>query len=248
MKFTGIIVLLFLLSFSVRAGTFLETFDDGDLEGWQELVRLNQPPGSWEIIDGGLHGASHDTYLHLLTIGDDTWKDYTVEFDVRPLKKHGRPSISIAARVQETWLVQCRIMDAVVVLPGGANAPGRGLVLCGASNFHGAKSDLLLFKPHPLLKLNRWAHLKLSVEGNIFTFWINDEQIMEPTELRIFRNREGFADFPEFRTGGVGLGLANYTARFDNVTVTGDSIPNSGAFAVTPEEKLTTTWGQLKRF
>ncbi|MDE0397264.1 MAG: hypothetical protein OXL96_05595 [Candidatus Poribacteria bacterium] len=31
-------------------------------------------------------------------------------------------------------------------------------------------------------------------------------------------------------------------------TVTGDSVPNSGDFAVTPEEKLATTWAQLKKF
>lgn len=71
---------------------------------------------------------------------------------------------------------------------------------------------------------------------------------MAPTKLRIVRNREGFADFPEFQTGGVGLGLSNYTARFDNVTVTGDSIPDSGAFAVTFQGKLATTWGNLKKF
>ena len=142
--------------------------------------------------------------------------------------------------------MKCYIVDAVVVLPGGANAPEKGWVFCSAGNLHRAKADLLFFDPHPLLKLNRWAHFKLSVEGDIFTFWINGEQIMEPTELRIFRNREGFADFPEFHTGGIGL--SNYTARFDNITVTGENIPDSGAFAVTPQGKLATTWGNLKRF
>ena len=69
---------------------------------------------------------------------------------------------------------------------------------------------------------------------------------MAPTELQIFKQIEAFADFPDFQTGGVGFGLANYTARFDNIIVTGDSIPNSGGFAVTPHGKLTTTWGNLK--
>ena len=59
---------------------------------------------------------------------------------------------------------------------------------------------------------------------------------------------ESRADFPDFQTGGVGFGLWNYTAIFDNITVTGDSVPNSGDFAVTPQEKLATTWGNLKRF
>ena len=243
-----IVTVLFLFSLSVFAGTFLDTFEDGNLDGWRELVPWDREPASWEIIAGGLHGSVDDGYPRLFTIGDDTWKDYTVEFDVRPLKKHGRPTISIAARIQEKWLVECSLMEPVVVLPGGANAPEKGWVFCSAGNLHREKSGLLFFNPYPLIKLFRWSHFKLSVEGNIFTFWINGELVMKPTELRIFRNIEGFADFPEFQTGGVGIGLSNYTARFDNVTVTGDSIPDSGAFAVTPQGKLATTWGHLKRF
>ena len=248
MKILIIVTISFLSPLSVFAGTFLDTFEDGNLDGWQELVPWDREPGVWEIVDGGLHGAVHDGYTRLFTTGDDTWTDYTVEFDVRPLKKHGRPTISIVARVMEKWFMRCRITDPVVVLHNGANVPGRGWVLCSAGNLEREKADLLFFKRHPLLKLNRWVHFKLSVEGNIFTFWINGELVMEPTELRIVRNREGFEDFPDFQTGGAGIGLSNYTARFDNFTVTGDSIPDSGAFAVTPQAKLATTWGNLKRF
>ena len=247
MKSMMIVAILFLLPLSVWAGTFLDTFEDGNLNGWRELVPWDKEPGSWEIVDGGLHGAVHDGDLRVFTTGDDTWKDYTVEFDVRPLKKHGRPTISIAARVQEKWFMHCRITDPEVVLINGANAPAKGWVLCSAANLDREKADLLFFAPHPLLKLNRWTHFKLSAEGDIFTFWINGEQVMEPTELRIVRNLEGFADFPEFQAGRVGIGLSNYTARFDNITVTGGSIPDSGAFDVIPQGKLATTWGNLKK-
>ena len=90
MKSVTIVVVLFFLPFSVLAGTFLETFDEGDLEGWQELVQLNEAAGSWNVINDELHAVSHETFLRLLTTGDDTWEDYTIEFDVKPLKKHGR--------------------------------------------------------------------------------------------------------------------------------------------------------------
>ena len=247
MKSVMIVAICFFLPLSVWAGTFLDTFEDGNLDGWQELVPWDRAPASWEIVKGGLHGTVNDGYPRLFTTGDATWKDYTVEFDVRPLKKHGRPTISIAARVQEKWFVECSIMEPVVVLPGGGNAAEKGWVFCSAGNLQLPNADLLFFEPHPLLKLFRWAHFKLNVEGDIFTFWLNGELVMEPTKLRIIRNREGFEDFPEFQTGGVGIGLSNYTARFDNVTVTGDSIPDSGAFAVTPRGKLATTWGNLKK-
>ena len=49
-------------------------------------------------------------------------------------------------------------------------------------------------------------------------------------------------------SGAVGLGLANWTARFDNVVITGDSIPKNDGLSVTPKVKLVTMWGSLKRF
>lgn len=54
--------------------------------------------------------------------------------------------------------------------------------------------------------------------------------------------------FRDFLSGAAGLGLSNQTARFDNVVITGDSIPNSGGLSVTPKAKLATVWGRLKRF
>ena len=246
MKSVTIVIVLFLLPFSVLAGTFLETFDDRDLEGWQELWG-DKGPALWEVVDDELRAVSREGYIHLLTTGDSTWEDYTMELDVKPLKKHGIGGISIAVRVEETWLVRCSIFDPVIIV-GDKPPIHEARMGCFAGSLHPGSLAQLVFEPHPLLRLNRWSHLKLSVEGNIFTFWINGEQIMEPTQLQIFRQIGVFKDFPDFRTGGVGFGLWNYTALFDNISVTGDSIPNSGGFAVTPGRKLATTWGDLKRF
>ena len=249
MKFICISIALFLLPFSGWSGTFLETFDDKDLEGWQELVQLEEAPGSWEIVNDELHAVSPDPAMRLLTTGDEIWEDYTLEFDVKPLKKHGIGAIVIAARVNGTWVVSCRIADTVELVDGEA-VPGGERVYCDYGNFHDVIFVGLHIEPHPLLRLNKWAHLKLSVQDNIVTFWINEKEIMEPTELLVPKGVQheefNFDEFPDFLTGGVGFGLANYTALFDNISVTGDSIPNSGGFAVTPQGKLTTTWGNLK--
>ena len=247
MRFTYIVTLLCFLAFSASAGTFIETFSDDDLEAWKELVQLNKAPGSWEVINNELHAVSRETFERLLTTGDNTWEDYTVAFDVKPLKKHGISSISIAARVKGTWVVYCSVEDPVVIIDGKPplHQPRIG---CVVGNLHGVSFAPLHDALHPLLKLNKWSHLKLSVQGDSFTFWINGEQVMAPTKLKIFREVVAFKDFPDFQTGGVGFGLANYTARFDNITITGDTIPNSGGFAVTPGGKLATTWASLKRF
>ncbi len=248
MKFICIVTVLFLLPFSGWSGTFLETFDDKKLDGWQELVQLREPPGSWEIVNDELHAVSPDPAMRLLTTGDETWEDYTIEFDVKPLKKHGIGAIVIAARVNGTWVVSCEIADPVELVDGRA-IPGER-INCSYGNFHDVIFVVLHDEPHPLLRLNKWAYLKLSVQDNIVTFWINEKQIMEPTEFLVPKGVQheevNFDKWPDFLTGGVGFGLANYTARFDNITVTGDSIPNSGAFSVTPRGKLTTTWGNLK--
>ena len=248
MKSMVIVAILFLLPLSVWAGTFLETFDGKGLEGWQEIW-VDKATAVWEIVDGELHAESREAYIHLLTTGDSTWEDYTMELDVKPLKKHGIGGIAIAVRVDRTWLVYCSVSDPVIIRGDDPPVQERR-ISCHAGGFHRPLPPhaLLMDEMHPLLRLNRWAHLKLSVEGDMFSFYLNGEQVMAPTQLQIFRNIDVFANFPDFQTGGVGFGLWNYTAIFDNITVTGDSVPNGGAFAVTPQGKLATTWGNLKRF
>lgn len=230
---------IFFLSFSALAGTFTETFDGGKLDNWQELVMFGiEVPGSWEIVDGELqaiHNAGGVT--HLLTIGQDIWQDYDIEFDVKPLERHGLGGrIAIAARVKRKWGVPW----GVVCYLGDPEAePEAG---CFAGNLHG---DLFLTygqKPHPLLKLRKWATFKLSVQGKLLTFWINGKQVLDPIML------EPLHGFPEFPTGRVGLGLANYTVRFDNLRITGPDIPNRDGLSVTSQTKLATTLGNLKQF
>ena len=58
---------------------------------------------------------------------------------------------------------------------------------------------------------------------------------------------DNFAFLAEDLTvGSVGFGLAGYTARFDNLKITGEEVPNHGGLAVHPQGKLAVTWGQIK--
>ncbi len=232
MKFRRIIILLFFLPFSASAGTFVETFDAKDLQDWQDLtmVNLDAAQATWEVLDGELQGMSHTTLVSLLTVGDKAWKDYIVEFDVKPMKKHGPGSIAIAARKKKTAIMTCMIGDIEFPDP-------ESKAICFSGDFHGNRYVVLNSEAAPLLTLETWSHLKLSVHGPTFTFWINGKQILEA------RDQEA-----NFLIGGVGFGIANYTARFDNIIITGDTIPNKGRLAVTPQGKLATVWGQLKKF
>ncbi len=241
MKSANIGVILFLLISSTFAGTFIETFDDGNLDGWQELIwhKLDIGDVSWEITNGELRTSVPLGIPRLLTMGDERWHDYVVEFDVKPVEKHGHGSITIAARVVDSWAVWCRIGDGPQIGPeGGSRAT------CLVGNFHHIKDQTKMFAttPNPLLRENRWSTLKLKVEGDMLTFSINGKNILGPMVLE-------FEDgWPSFLAGGVGLGLAGYTAFFDNMRVTGNTVLDNGGFAVAPKKKLATTWGKLKRF
>ena len=241
---------------------FLEDFDN-NLAVWQELLVRDALPGSWEIVDRELHAVSPDGWPRLLTVGNETWRDYTFEFDVKPLGKRGPSNIVIAARINGSWTVWCFIGD----LPFADNV---SKVMFAAGNFQDPNTFLFSdVKRHRFLKLNKWSHLKLDVKENILNFWINGNQILGPIKLP---NRRSFERFDairkehaaeehereprplqlnglqDFLTGAAGLGLSNQTARFDNVVITGDSIPDRHALSVTPKAKLATVWGSLKRF
>lgn len=233
---------IFLCTFSAWADTFLETFDAVDIEGWQELIMLDAEPGSWEVLDGELQAISRGGLTRLLVTGNETWKDYTITVDIKPLKKHGPGNIAIAARVMENWVVWCVIGNLPILEPDS-----RAICQCG--NFHDEKSRLLKSKRSPFLKLNKWSTMKLSVSGNILTLWVNGKQIlgvMEIPEPIVVPGR--LEEFPEFLTGSAGFGLTNYTARFDNITITGEGIPDKGGLSVEPRAKLATMWASLKQF
>ena len=252
----GSIVLLFTLS--AGAGTFLVNFDNGKLDEWKELLMGDALPGSWEIVDGELHAVSPNGWTRLLTIGDETWRDYTIEFDVKPLDNRGPSNIVVAARINGSWLVWCFIGD----LPFVDNISE---VMFAAGNFQDPNTFLFSHsKRQRFLKLNEWSKLKLDVKENILNFWINEKQFIGPVQLP---DRHSFLRFDalrkehrkelpalqldgleDFLTGGIGLGLSNQTARFDNVVITGDSIPDRHTFSITPRAKLATMWGSLKRF
>ena len=72
-----------------------------------------QPPG-WEIVDGELHAVSPDDWTRLLTVGDETWRDYTIEFDVKPLNKPG-PSNIADCRSNQGELA-CMVSTSVIAI------------------------------------------------------------------------------------------------------------------------------------
>ncbi|MDE0010317.1 MAG: DUF1080 domain-containing protein [Candidatus Poribacteria bacterium] len=233
MKSVTIGWILFLFISPAWAGTFVETFDNPDLEDWQELIAfdVNIAPGSWKVLNGELEATIKDRVgprvPQLLIIEDDTWEDYEIELKVKPLESHGPGLFVIAARITEKWGLLCTI---------GVLSPEHGSnVHCFGGRVPGKLFNAFGRKENPPLKLKEWSTLKLSVNEAKMTFWVNGKKALESQLLSHFE-------------GGVGFGLANYTARFDNIIISGDSIPDKGNLSVSPRLKLATTWGNLKDF
>ena len=245
MKSVSIIATLFLLTCFVWAGTFVETFDD-DLADWQELNAHNAAPGSWEIIDAELEMTNPGGGARFFTTGDETWENYSIEVNVKPLEKRGPGNIGILARVKGNRAVWCLVSDLFLHDP-------ESKVMCVSYDFDEKVHEALYIKRHRLLKLNKWSKLKLSVGGDHFTFSIDGKKITETGDPFILLHGDEkhmikTRDISSHPTGGTGFGLANYTARFDNITITGEGIPDKGGLSVMPRAKLATTWASLKRF
>ena len=107
----------------------------------------------------------------------------------------------------------------------------------------GASMNCTTVFPHSFLKTRHWSHLKLRVDQERFTLSVNGESVLAFTCL--FDNLAFLEE--DLNVGSIGFGLAGYTARFDNLKITGEEIPNHGGLSIQPEGKLTVTWAALKQ-
>ena len=264
MKFTTLIVacILFLLTLSLRAGTYVDTFDDRKLTDWKEVNVKDPRPGKWRVFNGELRADNKDDDIRLLVLKDVQWTNYDVELEVMPLEKPGRGHIVVAARVTETraivftigdvfWDAPFPIVTGTILDLETGNLDGLPLwfrLNGGQKNIDnmlrdGVNLPCKTVYAHPFLKTGEWSHLKLKVGGDLFMFWVNDELVLT-TICDI--DHLAFLD-GDLVIGSVGFGIAGYTALFDNFVFTGEGIPNRGRLSVQPQDKLGTTWGRLKQ-
>jgi hypothetical protein len=225
MKHTVIGSIMFLLVASIWAGTFIDDFEDGDLDGWRQV---NPPaPMLWEIIDGELECTRHNAESTMLVTGEDDWSDYTIEYDVVLLEDFGSGDVDVVVRYTDpVWSSQMLFYFGDFF---GARE------VCIRRDPGGADTR----KPFDRLKLDEWYHIKLEAEGDHFSLWLDDEKVLDHTDKAV-------------KSGGAGLGLANYTAHFDNVIITGPDVPDIVPLTwkgqtVEPKDRITTTWAALKK-
>ncbi|MBM3240321.1 DUF1080 domain-containing protein [Candidatus Poribacteria bacterium] len=225
------LMLIGVLSFSPNwAGTFIDDFEDGDLDGWQQIW----PVGAalWKVVNGELECSRQGRVSAEIATGKVSWTDYTIEVDAKLLQDHGAGDVDLNPRITK------RSADGT--------GDGYGFMVgdwTGVSEVTVTRlpdfADVKAREPFEPLELDRWHHLKLEAKGSKFTFWINNEKVIEYQD-------------DMYPKGMVSIGLANYTARFDNVIITGPDVPDVTpptwkGRPVQPRGKQATTWGEIKR-
>lgn len=216
-----------ILSFPLlaSAGTWRDDFEDGDLKGW-EVFNFERGAEKWSVTKGEAVGEIFQIgFMSLLLTGQDGWKDYSVQCRVRFVKTR--------EQVKQDSSVGFTLHDQ-------GDSDNRYLFFIGLDQtgsiikvFQGAW-QIISF---PLeVKEDAWYSLKASVGENKLVFTVDNLEISARDPNMI-------------PSGKAGLVVSNAVAHFDDVEISGETIPNGGPAlpkAVEAKGKLSTTWGNLK--
>lgn len=218
-----LMVSMLLVALPVLAGTFKDDFEDGNFDGWQQFSPKNEIV--WKVVDGELECIRLTDHSAEIVTGEVSWTDYTFEANVKLLQDHGPGDFDLVVRLTTTE-------NGYAFLAGDwVGEPSVYVQRLPDLN-------MKVVKPYDALELDVWHHVKVEAKGGNFTFWVNNEKVIEYQD-------------DVYQKGMVGFGVANYTARFDNVIITGTGVPDVipptwNKQPVESRDKITTTWARVK--
>jgi hypothetical protein len=221
MKYILVILSLCLLTISAQAGTYTENFDDGDFDGW-EVINTKGGASDWKVENGILQCTRNNIWVSNLVFGEEGWQNYSIECDAKMIQTLDPQLHAMGVNLRlmgELTFVWCAMGDNVKW----------ALLEVWLDNINGpAKHADKNFD----FQIDRWYHLKgVANEGN-FEFYVDGELFLS------------FSD-PSLPAGRIGLSASSCIAHFDNVVITGDDVPDSLS-AVVSQDKLATSWGEMK--
>lgn len=223
-----------LLSASVWAGTFRDNFGNENLDAWRRH-RFSSPNAQWFVKAGELVCLSKNEPCvvpsTLITL-DEMWRNY---------------QLSVQFKIEHTLFNggnDCPSVVGIGIHCDDANADS------GIYSFFGLGPNLQWDRhwltngvaPNwvdvaPIDKITltegKWYTARMIANGNDYQMFIDNRKVHE------FQTA-----FPD--SGRAALYARNCEVHFDNVIITGDGIPNRN-LAVSPDAKLSTTWGRIKR-
>jgi len=215
------VLMIAILSTSAWAGTLKDNFNSGNMNSWDSS---GAPQDTWAVKNGELV-VTPDGYPVGFSIGETTWKDYTILVRAKIVKFQPSGAIegaNIAAR--------CASFPMYGYVFGfGMLSDSNKYIFCFRSEGN-IMVSIAVFKPFEW-ELDKWYDLKLTAEGDQFKFYVNDELVIEYTDTA----------YPAGKVG-IGASFSTTTAHFDDFSVTGNDV-----FApVEAKGKLATSWGKIK--
>jgi hypothetical protein len=217
------------------AGTWRDDFDAAGLRDWT-IYNFDRGVESWDAKDGQAIGQIELTDFYSLlilsprTADAERWRDYSVRCRANMLRvkrQNAEPRMGISLYDQE-------------------NAGNRYLCLLAfdSREVHLVRVTQDAWQVIPVVypaEPNVWYELSASIQTEAdrerLTFRVNDDFEFSVTAVG------------PLKTGKVGLVVSDGRAAFDDVEVSGASVPNGGpgkARPVSPRGLLATTWAAVR--
>lgn len=229
--FPVILSIITLIAMSITpalSGTLVDTFDDGNMDGWLGGGTCEE----WMIKKGELILKS-ESCANGYSVGETSWQDYTVGVSVKIVEHQNN------ADFMETAAIAVRGMEFSSSYYFGIGTAGLSPKRAQAYYLDGTIGPLGLLQPQNYVsvpfewELDTWYDLRVQVTGNQYEFYIDNNLVIEHTD-------------DTFPAGKVGIGVGNnVSAHFDDFFITGDGIPDD-SIAVSHKSKLTATWGGVR--
>ena len=220
-KIFSIILMALLLCSGVYAGTFSDDFSEPN-DFW--VIGM----GEWNIEDGVYHQTDTTSNgargLFSYVEGSETWgDDFTMETDVviytSGVEDH------LEAGIMYKWEDQNNQFHVAL----DQNNSLMRINNCVNGSWQANQNINVVFN------LEEWRHIKVIVENNTHEIYVDDEKIQE------YEREVGD------KIGFIGLKTLGCEASFDDYSVTGPGVPDSGMnLPVEYAGKLAVAWGGIK--
>ena len=179
----------------------------------------NDVSGEWKIVKDAYAETSGGQYAKTM-FGDEDWKDYTVEVDVTLVKDVNVNAAGLLIRADADGDNGMRFWIRTDVHK------------CQFSRWKENQFEHIVTPLPAEPEVGKTHRLKVIADGQNYQCFVDDELLFEGDDDMKFRD-----------SGRIGFIAYEANVHFDNLIIDGEEIP---AFAVEPNGKLTTRWGQLK--
>ena len=212
------------------AGTWTDDFEDASTQEW-ELFNTFEGSAKWWIDAGEAVCETFEveewghSIPSIWATGELTWRNYSLSCKAKLVEAKEEPA-TLGIVLHQQWerlsFYTCQILHPWEIVHI------KKVTRDGADT---------LGEFHFAAKLDTWYNLTAAIDSRgKLKFQIDDKVFTVTDPNRI-------------KSGKPGIKVSGAQARFDDVEITGDNVPNGGpgTLPVEPSSKLATTWGKLKR-